>query len=207
MRPAENYKRHQGSMMRERFDKAYYERFYENPATRAATVASARRQAEFISAYLNYIELPVQRILDIGCGMGRLLRALQRCFPKAQCVGVEYSEYLCQRYGWQSGSVVDYQDDPYDLVVCVDVLSYLDTHECGQALRNIAGLAHGAAFLGLITEEDREICDFERTDRRQHLHPAAWYRRRINQSFQSIGGGLYLRKPVQAAMWTMDLGR
>ncbi len=193
--------------MREKFDKAYYQHFYNNPATRAGTIASARRQAAFISAYLNYAELPVKRILDLGCGLGRLLRALQRCYPRASCVGVEYSDYLCERYGWLPGSVVDYRDATYDLVICDDVLSYLDDARCAKALRNIAALTHGAAFLGLITLEDRDICDFQRSDRLQHLRPATWYRRRINQNFQSIGGGLYLRKPMAATMWTMDLGR
>lgn len=193
--------------MTERFDRDYYQRFYRNADTRAGTVATARRQAEFIHAYLRQIELPVARILDLGCGLGRGLRALQRLYPNAQCVGVEVSDYLCQRYGWVRGSVVDYRDNPFDVVVCVDVLSYLDAKACTEALNNIARLSCGAAFLGLITEEDRDICDFERTDREQHLRPAAWYRRRIGRHFQSLGGGMYLRKPVPVPIWTMDLGR
>lgn len=192
--------------MRERFDAAYYHRFYESPETRAGTVASARRHAAFISAYLNYLELPVARILDLGCGLGRLLRALGRNHPRAELVGVEVSDYLCQRYGWRQGSVVDYDDDPFDLVVCFDVLSYLEPEDCGAALRNIARLTRGVACLGLITAEDREIADFQRTDRQQHLRPASWYRRRLSQPFQSLGGGLYLRKPASIPIWQMDQG-
>lgn len=190
------------------FDADYYRRFYQDPATRAGTVASARRQATFIAAYLNYMELPVQRIVDLGCGMGRLLRALGRCYPKAHCVGVEYSAYLCERYGWEQGAVQDYASDrPFDLVICDDVLSYLNEADCSQALANIASLCGGAAFLGLITTEDRQIADFDRTDPDQTLRPASWYRRRVGRWFQSVGGGLYLRKPAQVPMWTMDLGR
>ncbi|MFK7915553.1 MAG: trans-aconitate 2-methyltransferase [Pseudomonadales bacterium] len=190
------------------FDADYYRRFYEDPATRAGTVASARRQAAFIAAYLNYMELPVQRIVDLGCGMGRLLRALGRCYPKAQCVGVEYSSYLCKRYGWEPGTAQDYRSDqPFDLVVCDDVLSYLSEADCSAALANIANLCTGAAFIGLITAEDRTVADFDRTDPDQTLRPASWYRRRVGPRFQSVGGGLYLRKPAQVPMWTMDLGR
>ncbi len=193
--------------MSERFDQSYYQRFYENPDTRAGTVASARRQAMFIHAYLNYLDLRVNRIIDLGCGLGRQLRALQRLWPRARCVGVELSPYLCERYGWQRGSVVDYHDDPFDLLVCSDVLSYLDEADCSKALRNIARLTTGAAFIGLITEEDRAICDFQRTDRHQHLRPAAWYRRRLGRDFQAIGGGLYLRNTLPVNLWAMEKGR
>ncbi len=83
--------------MRKQFDKAYYDRFYRNPKTRAATPASARKQAAFIANYLRYLDVPVRRILDVGCGLGATLRALQTEFPKARCVGVEYSDYLCDK--------------------------------------------------------------------------------------------------------------
>lgn len=212
MPPVRNYKAVNGRGYHvpkdQRFDAAYYRRFYEDPQTRAGTVASARRQAAFIAAYLKYMELPVRSIVDLGCGMGRLLRALGRAFPRARCVGVEYSEYLCQKYGWEHSSVQDYQAaEPFDLVVCDDVLSYLDEDQCSAALTNIAQLCQGAAFLGLITAEDREVADFDRTDPDQHLRPASWYRRRAGRWFQSAGGGLYLRKPLVVPMWTMDLGR
>ena len=62
------------SRVRTTFDASYYERFYENPATRAATAHDAARHARFIAAYLKLLELPVRRILDVGCGLGRLLR-------------------------------------------------------------------------------------------------------------------------------------
>lgn len=193
-------------MSRRRFDADYYQRYYQDPATRAGTSASARRHAEFIGSYLKHVELPVQSVLDLGCGLGRLLRALGRQYPRAELRGVEYSEYLCRRYGWIEGSVVDFDGDPADLVVCVDVLSYLTDDDCAAALRNIARLANTAAVLGIVTAEDRAICDFQRTDRAQRLRPAAWYRRRLGRDFQSIGGGLYLRKPLAVNLWQLDSG-
>jgi SAM-dependent methyltransferase len=86
--------------------------------------------AEFISAYLRYLEIDVRRILDVGCGLGHLLRALARRFPRARTVGVEQSDYLCERYGWEKGSVTAYESGtPFDLVVCNDVLQYLDDRD------------------------------------------------------------------------------
>ena len=193
-------------MARTRFDQAYYERFYEHPATRAGTVASAKRHAAFVASYLRHLELPVSSILDLGCGLGRLLRALGREFPKASTTGVDVSEYLCERYRWEQASAADYAGEPVDLVVCIDVLSYLNDEDCSRALANIARLAKVAAVVSVVTEEDRSICDFNRTDRAQQLRPAAWYRRRLSRSFQSLGGGLYLKKPAPVYLWTLDQG-
>jgi len=191
--------------MPDSFDKAYYDRFYRDPRTRAVTPAAARRQADFIAAYLKHLELPVRSILDIGCGVGTGLRALARHFPRATVHGVEFSPYLCRRYGWSQGSVVDFQAQaPFDLVVCNDVLAYLDAAACSRAITNLGKLSRGAAFLGVLTEDDADLYDPERTDDRQQLRPAAWYRRRLSRHFSSIGGGMYLRRPIEVVVWSLD---
>jgi 2-polyprenyl-3-methyl-5-hydroxy-6-metoxy-1,4-benzoquinol methylase len=191
--------------MRQDFDKAYYDRFYRDPKTRAVTPAAARRQAAFIAAYLRHLELPANRILDVGCGVGMALRALGRQFPQAQIHGVEFSPYLCERYGWEPGSVVDYRaTKPFDLVVCNDVLAYLETGACTAAIDNLARLCGGALFLGILTADDEDLYDPQRTDPRQHLRPAAWYRRRLQRHFVSVGGGLFLKRPLAVTVWTLD---
>jgi predicted TPR repeat methyltransferase len=191
--------------MRPRFDKAYYDRFYRNPETRATTPAAARRQAEFIAAYLRYLEVPVRRFLDMGCGTGVLLRALARQFPRARFEGVEFSEYLCGNYGWTQGSVVDYRPrTPFDLVVCNDVLGYLDDADCVAALDNLAAATHGALYLGVLTREDLALCDRARTDDSQVARPVAWYRERLEDRFLNVGGGLYLRQPVDVTIWHLE---
>ena len=193
------------NLMRELFDQAYYDRFYRNPRTRAVTPAVAGRQAAFIAAYLKYLDVGVTRILDMGCGIGTTLRALGRAFPRATVHGVEYSEYLCNRYGWERGSVVDYETTrPYDLVVCNDVLAYLDGKSCAQALNNLAGLTRNAAFLGILTRDDAGQYDRQRTDPQQYLRSADWYRRRLRPAFCNVGGGLYLSRPPRVTVWTMD---
>jgi 2-polyprenyl-3-methyl-5-hydroxy-6-metoxy-1,4-benzoquinol methylase len=191
--------------MRKSFDQAYYDRFYRNPRTRAVTPAAAARQARFIAAYLRYLDMPVKRILDIGCGTGTTLRALGREFPAARVHGVEYSDYLCSRYRWECGSVVDYaSEQPWDLVVCNDVLAYLDADDCATALGNIAKLSRHAAFLGILTSDDEGAYDPARTDPRQHRRTAAWYRRRLARHFVNVGGGLYLKQPLEVTVWAMD---
>lgn len=191
--------------MAERFDKAYYDRFYRNPATRAVTPAVSRRQAVFLAAYLKHLEIPVRRILDVGCGIGTTLRAMGKQYPRAVLQGVEISQYLCKRYGWQQGSVVDYQvNTPFDLVLCHDVLAYLDADDCSRAIENLARLSRAAVFLGVLTADDAEWYDPNRTDRTQQLRPAQWYRDRLRVHFVGVGGGLYLKRPPEVAVWALD---
>jgi SAM-dependent methyltransferase len=186
------------------FDAAYYQRFYYDPATRAATPAYAKAQARFIASYLRFIDLPVKSVLDMGCGVGRVLKALGREFPEAKLTGVEYSDYTCRKHGWHQGSVVDWPGRAHDLVVCNDVLGYLDNRSCATAIDNLARLTRGALYLGALTREDSAIVDVDRTDPDQHLRSLAWYRRRLRRHFSAIGGGLFLRKPLQVPMWALD---
>ncbi|MCZ6659333.1 MAG: class I SAM-dependent methyltransferase [Gammaproteobacteria bacterium] len=192
-------------MTRCRFDKAYYDHFYRNPLTRAVSPAAVKRQAAFIAAYLKHLQIPIASIVDIGCGVGTLLRALQHAFPRARCQGVEYSDYLCERYGWKRGSVETYEaTTAYDLVVCNDVLPYLDDQTCTKALDNLGRLSRGALYCGALTHEDLEHCDPDRTDLQQHVRPSTWYRERLAKEFMNVGGGLFLKQPVEVTVWALD---
>lgn len=186
------------------FDKAYYDRFYRNPGTRSSTPQAAKKQADFIAAYLDHLGLAVNSIADIGCGVGTLLRALGRRYPAASVRGVEHSEYACRRYGWDHGSVVDYAGAPADLVICNDVVPYLEEGPATRAIGNLANLTNTVLFFGALTREDWPQCDKARTDATQHLRSTRWYRRRLDQHFEGIGGGLYLKRPVDVVIWSLD---
>ena len=84
------------------FDQDYYQRFYYNPRTAVTSRAEMRARGRMIAACVEYVGLPVKSILDAGCGVGLLKSPLTRAFPGAEYVGLEYSEYLCRRYGWRS---------------------------------------------------------------------------------------------------------
>jgi SAM-dependent methyltransferase len=189
------------------FDAKYYDRYYRNPGTRATTPQAVRRQAAFVASLLRHIEIPVRRVLDIGCGLGWMLQSLQNEFPKARCTGVEYSEHLCSKNGWTRGSVVDFTArSPFDLVVCHDVLPSLDDKACRAAIGNLATLCRGALYLGVLTAEDWDHCDRARTDPDVFLRPAKWYRKQLDRNFQSIGGGVFIRKPLPIALWALERG-
>ena len=188
------------------FDEDYYERFYRNARTRAESPADSARRAAFISSYLVYLGLPVSRVLDIGCGLGRTLAGLQSAFPEARCTGVEFSAYLCEEQGWIQGSVVDFRaPEPFDLVICNDVLQYLGHVDARAAIANLASLCGGALYFGALTREDWEAnCDRARTDGEVYLRSANWYRRRLRGEFSAIGGGMYLRRPEPVTVWSLE---
>jgi 2-polyprenyl-3-methyl-5-hydroxy-6-metoxy-1,4-benzoquinol methylase len=191
--------------MNAQFDRDYYQRFYFDPRTAVVSRAEMNVRAKLIAAYAEHIGLPVRRILDAGCGIGLLRMPLQRAFPRASYLGLEYSEYLCERYGWQQGSLATFAADPFDLVVCYDVLQYLDDYNASRALANLARLTRGVLYLSALTARDwRENCDRTRTDRAVHLRDVDWYGRRLRRYFKPSGVGFWVRRGSPLTTWEME---
>jgi SAM-dependent methyltransferase len=188
------------------FDRAYYQRFYYNPRTAVTSRAEMRARARMIGGCLAYVGLPVRHILDVGCGIGLLRAPLLRAFPRAQYVGLEHSEYLCQRYGWRQGSVATLRTrERFDLVICYDVLQYLPAAQARRAIANLARTCRGALYFGALTSEDwRHNCDQSRTDRIEGLRPGAWYRRELARWFRPVGCGVWLQRKLNMTLWTLD---
>ncbi len=190
----------------EAFGKAYFERFYLRPATRVTDAGEMRTRARLIAAVLAHAAVPVRSILDAGCGIGLLRTPFAEVLPRARYTGLDASEYLCSRYGWVRGSVADHAPRrPSDLVVCYDVLQYLDDREAARAIANFKHLTRAALYVSALTREDwREHCDRDRTDRSVHLRAGDWYRRRLRRDFRYLGFGVWLRKGVTAILWDME---
>lgn len=191
---------------RTRFDEAYYRRFYLDPSTRVHDPRSQRRLAGFIFSYLDYLRIPVRRVLDMGCGLGHWRRELAERHPRARYTGVETSDYLCRTLGWEKGSAADYRGrGRFDLVLCQSVLQYLDEGEAIRSLANMARLCRGAIYLEAVTRGDwEERCDRKATDGRIHLRPAAWYRKAIGRHFVGVGGGLFLPRGSRAVLYELE---
>jgi 2-polyprenyl-3-methyl-5-hydroxy-6-metoxy-1,4-benzoquinol methylase len=199
--------RHKAPARHERkFDAAYFRKYYLDDATRVTGTPEMHRRAMMVAAVVHYAEVPVRTILDVGCGIGLLRRAFRRVLPRARYTGLEASEWLCKRYGWVRGSVVDYRPRrPSDLVVCYDVLQYLDDRSASRAIANLARMTGYALYISALTLEDwRRNCDRSRTDGDVHLRPTEWYRRRLARRFNHLGMGVWLRKGVTATLWDME---
>lgn len=188
------------------FGAGYFRKFYLNAATRVVSAGEMRTRARLIAAVLAQATIPVRSIIDAGCGIGLLRKPFAEVLPRARYRGLEASEYLCGRYGWTKGSVIDYvPKTPADLVVCYDVLQYLDDRSAARAIANLARLSRAALYVSALTREYwRDNCDRSRTDRAVHLRPGEWYRRRLLRHFRYLGLGVWLRKNVTAVLWDME---
>jgi len=188
------------------FDRDYYQRFYFNPRTAVTSRAEMRARARLIAACVQYVGLPVARILDAGCGLGLLRAPLKRSLRSADYVGLEFSEYLCRRYGWRRGSIESlHTRERFDLVICYDVLQYLSAAQARRAIANLARVCRGALYFGALTSEDwRDNCDQTRTDRIPGLRPGAWYRRELARTFRPMGCGMWLKRDLNLTLWDLD---
>ncbi len=189
------------------FDEAYYQRFYFDQKTRVLDRTHVDRLGAFIAAYLQYLRVPVRRVLDVGCGIGLWQGLVARHFPGASYHGVEISDYLCQRYGWERGSVTDYAArEPFDLVICQGVLPYLSVSDLRRALANLGRLSRGALYLEAVSREDyeRDMIDEDLTDGRQFRHRVALYRRGLSEHMRELGGGLWLSRHADVPLFALE---
>jgi predicted TPR repeat methyltransferase len=189
------------------FDEAYYQRYYFDKKTSVVDPAHMDRLGAFVGAYLQYLRVPVGRVLDVGCGIGLWQGLIARHFPQASYHGVEISDYLCGRYGWERGSVVDYAgSEPFDLVICQGVLPYLSPPDLRRALANLGQLSRGALYIEAVSREDyeRDVIDEDLTDARLFRHRAELYRRGLAEHALELGGGLWLSRQAQVPLFALE---
>ena len=189
------------------FDEAYYQRFYFDKKTSVVDPQHMERLGTFVCSYLKYLRVPVRRVLDVGCGIGLWRDIMAQHFPAASYQGVEFSPYLCERFGWQQGSVVDYAaSEPFDFVICQGVLPYLSPPDLKAALHNLGHLSRGALYIEAVSREDyeRDIIDEDITDNRVFRHRADLYRRGLQEGAIELGGGVWLSRKAEVPLFALE---
>lgn len=197
----------------ERYDRAYFDRWYRDPKTRVKSSSDIRRKAALaLSVAEYYLERPVRTVLDVGCGEGNWFPALRALRKGIRYTGVDSSRYAVERYGKSRnislGSFASLEEmglaDDYDLIVCSDTLFYLPPEELKAGLHSLAHRAAGVAFLELYTKGDSLIGDFPK----KGLQSAAYYRRLLrNLGFRSVGSHCYLGPQLHGMAMEMEAGR
>ncbi len=66
------------------FDEAYYQRFYFDKKTSVADPGHVDRLGAFVCSYLQFLRVPVHRVLDVGCGIGLWRELVARHYPHAR---------------------------------------------------------------------------------------------------------------------------
>lgn len=187
--------------MTKQYDRDYFQRWYRDPALRAEAIGGrarlARKVALAVATAEYWLERPLRSVLDVGCGEGAWQPVLAKLRPKATYLGFDSSEYAIARFGTKRrlhrGSFGDFAQlrpcPPVDLLICSDVMHYLDARELDRGLPGLAALCGGIAFLETFAREDAIDGDTAGFRRR----PARFYRQRFaDAGFTAIGSHLYL---------------
>jgi SAM-dependent methyltransferase len=149
--------------MTKRYDQAYFDRWYRDPARRMWARADVERKVRMALGVAEFLlDRTVRSVLDVGCGEGSWQPILKRLRPRARYQGVDDSAYAVARFGKRRrirrgtvGGLLDLElRGPFDLVVCCDVLHYVPTSELRRGLEAIALLARGPAYLEAYTSAD-----------------------------------------------------
>ena len=182
-----------------RYDRAYFDRWYRDPASRVAGARSVARKASLaLSAAEFLLDRPVRSALDVGCGEGSWGLALRRLRPRLRYTGVDDSAYVVRRFGARRnivrGSIGTLDalglDGPFDLVVCCDVLHYVAAGELARGLPALAALVgEGVAYIDFFTSADAIEGDLRGFLRRP---PSFYGRARARAGLEERGLNVYV---------------
>ena len=194
--------------MAKRYDRAYFDRWYREGGIGGAR-RLARKVALAVATAEYHLERPLRTVLDIGCGEGAWRAPLLKLPPQAKYLGFDSSEYAVSRFGPRRNLHLARFGDfaqlrpcpPVDLLVCSDVLHYLDARELDRGLPGLAELCGGIAFLETFTREDRAEGDEHGFRNR----PAAFYRRRFDAlGFTGLGSHCWLSPALRGQSTALE---
>ncbi|MEP6492736.1 MAG: class I SAM-dependent methyltransferase [bacterium] len=164
------------------YDRAYFERWYRHPRDRVSTRDSLERKVRLAVGVAEFILCRrIRTVLDVGCGEAPWAPVLRRIRRGVRYIGVESSDYALERFGKsrniRRGSLGDLGamrlPRDIDLIVCADVLQYVETPDVERGLRAIRRLLGGVAFIEAFTTED----GMEGDQLNWHQRTSAEYRR------------------------------
>jgi SAM-dependent methyltransferase len=198
--------------MTKQYDREYFDHFYRRRDTRVHTHGEVRRKVAMAVTIAEYaLRRPIRTVLDIGCGEGAWRSHLKALRPKIDYLGLDSSEYVVERFGRTRNihlaSFADLpklQFTPADLVVCSDVMHYVNDEDLRAGFRVIADATDGLAYLEVLTREDDIIGDLEGFIRR----PAAFYRKLFaSHGMQFVGPYCWLSPAFKGAVAELESGK
>jgi SAM-dependent methyltransferase len=190
-------------MTAKRYDAAYFERFYLDPKTRVLSPAERRRRVKATLAICErFLDRPLRSVLDVGCGLGLWGRELVRHRPRLRYVGIEPSAAATRRavrsgLDVRQGELAELDrlvgKRTFDLVICADVLHYLEEVQVRAAVASLAARTHGLAQLEVLTNAEGVEGDLDD----MKLRAPDWYRRLFRRNgLEACGLHLYLAPPL-----------
>lgn len=194
-----------------RFDRRYFDKWYRSTRHRVATPADFRRRAMLaIAVAESMLGRPVRSVLDVGCGEARWRTPLLALRPGLRYHGVDSSSYVVEKFGRargiRFGTVGGLGDaglgSKYDIVVCADVLHYVDERELERGLIQMKARLGGVAYLPTFTSRDAIDGDTSAVRAR----PPIWYRRRFAAAgLTAVGLGFYVSRSMASTLAALEL--
>ncbi len=147
-----------------RYDRAYFDKWYRDPQQRVGSRQELRRKVAMVVHLAEYyLARPLRNVLDVGCGEAAWRAPLKALRPDIDYLGLDSSDYAVSRYGRARdirlasfGQLGELRFDArFDLIVCSDVLHYLDAAEIRRGLSGFGDLLEGLAFLEVFTSSDQ----------------------------------------------------
>jgi cyclopropane fatty-acyl-phospholipid synthase-like methyltransferase len=128
---------------------------------------------------------PGDRVLDVGCGKGFLVKDLMKVCPGLEVFGLDISEYAllnCEpevvgRLHLGNCVKMPFPDASFSAVVAINVVHNLDRDDCITALKEIERLAPGRGYIQVDsyrTSEERELFFSWVLTAKTHYDPAGW---------------------------------
>lgn len=150
------------------YDRSYFDRWYRDPRDRVTTRDGLARKVRMVTGVTEYLlGRAIRTVLDVGCGEAPWYPVLRRLRRDVRYIGVDPSEYAVARFGdsrhVRRGTLADLDamrlPRKLDLIVCADVLQYVDTPDLARGLRSIRRLLGGVAYIETFTTDDGMVGD------------------------------------------------
>jgi len=193
-----------------RYDKGYFDKWYRGEGF--GSPARLARKAHYALGATEYLlERPVRTVLDIGCGEAPWRAALQKLRPAIRYTGVDPSEYAVERYARSRNlhlGVFGGLDEidvrgPFDLIVCADVILYVDDAALRRGLTEISNRLNGLAYIEIFTTNDRIEGDLALFHKRR---PQTYERYMNEAGLHWIGPHLYAGHRVMPTLADFEGG-
>lgn len=201
-----------GATGAKQYDRAYFDRWYRRSKVGVgAREFVARKVRLAVSAAEFVLARRIRTVLDVGCGEGAWRPYLRRLRPRVEYAGFDSSEYAVARFGRRRNirraslgemAFVGLRE-PFDLVVCADVLHYVRSAEARAGLAALAPLVGGVAFIEAFTSADEIDGDHAEL---QDRTPAVYRKFFDEAGLVPLGLHLYVTRKTAKTLVALERG-